>query len=114
MKIAALFVSLCTLATGIASAASSYGVTLHAKTVIAGKELKAGSYRVQVDGNNATIKGEGGTVQTPVTTSQNDTKFDKTTVQYHLAEDKYALDEIRIGGTSTKLVFTGNGPVSGN
>ena len=114
MKFAALFVSLCTLATGIASAASSYNVTLRAHTVVAGKELKQGSYRVHMDGNNATIKGEGGSVQTTVTPTQNETKFTSTNVQYHLIDGKFDLDEIRLGGTSTRLVFTGNRNASGN
>ena len=114
MKFATLFLSLSTLAVGIASAATSYNLTLHTPATVAGKELKPGNYKVQVEGSSATIKGDGGSVQAQVTPTQNASKYSSTTVQYHVANGKNRVEEIRLGGTSTKLIFSGTGEATGN
>ena len=35
-----------------------------------------------------------------------DTKFASTTVRYKNGDGKYRVEEIRFGGTTTKIVFT--------
>ena len=118
MKLATLFVSLGSLLVGIsggiASAATSYNITLHASAVVEGKELKPGDYKVVVDGNNATFRGEKDVIQTRVTQAQNDVKYRDTTVSYQVAGGKYNVEEIHIGGDSTKLVFDAPPSAGGN
>src|ERR1700680_2366999 len=99
MNIVRLSLCLCTLAAGIASAASSYKVTFYSPSLVAGKELKACDYKMQVDGANVKIEGAGGTVETTVKPEQTAKKYDSTTVRYNRADGKNKVDEIRIGGT---------------
>jgi hypothetical protein len=114
MNITKVSLCLCTLAAGIASAASNYKLTLGSPSVIAGKELKPGDYKVEVDGSNVKIEGNGSSVQTAVKTEQNAKKYDATTVRYSKADGKLKVDEIRIGGTTTKLVFDDSSSTASN
>ena len=88
-----------------AGSGSSYNITLSERSIVAGKELKPGDYKVQVVGDKATIKGGSQTVETTVSVQDNDTKFSRTAVRYDNADGKYHLDQIQIGGTKTTIVF---------
>ena len=105
MKFIKLVVCMGTLAMAIASAASRYNVTFHQPAMVNGTELKAGEYKVEVNGNNATISAGKVTVQAPVRVESSDTKYNTTSVRYATGAGNYVLDEIHVGGTKTKLVF---------
>lgn len=94
-----------TLAIGVASAASSYQVTLLEPTTIAGHELKPGDYKVEVTGDKATIKAGKNTVEAAVKIVEGDERYRQTAVRYTNGDGKYHLSEIRLAGTKTKLVF---------
>jgi hypothetical protein len=94
-----------TLALAIASAASSYSVTLFQPSVVGDKELKPGDYRIEVDGDKAIIKSGKQSIEAPVKTETGDKKFPQTTVRYSNADGRYHVAEIRLGGTKTTLVF---------
>ena len=91
-----------------ATAAETYKVSLPEPTIVAGRELKPGDYRVEVDGGRAVIKdGKKTVAESPVKVETANEKFAATKVRYDNGGGKYNLQEIRIGGTSTKLVFAG-------
>lgn len=85
-----------------AGAANRYSVTLFQTSVVNGAELKPGDYKVEVNGDKAIFKQGKKTVEAPVKVQDTDRKFASNTVRY-LPGGK--VEEIRIGGTHTKLVF---------
>ena len=87
------------------SAASTYKVSLHQDATVNGKQVKAGDYKIEVKDNNTAVLKQGKTtVEVPVKTETAQSKFPSTQVQY---TDGNNLQEIRVGGTNTKLVFGG-------
>lgn len=101
-----LMLTLATLAIASASAATTYRVTLFQPTLIGGKELKPGEYKVEVKDNTAVLSKGKETVEAPMRQETAESKFGSTSVRYKNGDGKYRLEEIRIGGTNTKLVFT--------
>jgi hypothetical protein len=105
MKLSKLMLLLGTFALAVASAASTYSVTLAQPSTIGGTELKAGDYKLQVEGQQATLKSGKNTVQAAVKVETGDQKFATTAVVYASADGKNRIAEIRLGGTNTKVVF---------
>ncbi len=106
MKLSTLVVCLGTMAMAIA-AASSFRVTLFEKAAVAGTELKPGDYKVDLNGETARFTlGNKMMVEARVKVETDSNKFDKTSVRYANAGGKYTVQEIRLGGTSTRLVFS--------
>lgn len=93
-----------TVALSVASAAS-YRVTVYQPSYIGGAELKPGEYKIELKENKAVIKAGKETIETPVKVEAGDQKFANTAVRYTNTNGKMKIDEIRIGGTATKLVF---------
>lgn len=93
------------MALAVASAADTYRVTLFQPSVVAGKELKPGEYKVTVKDNKATIGQGKSAVEAPVKVEASENKFGTTSVRYETADGKYRVQEIRLGNTKTKLVF---------
>jgi hypothetical protein len=100
-----ILLSFATLALAAASAASSYRVTLFQPSIVAGQELKPGDYKVTVKDNKATIASGKHSVEASVKTETAENKFSSTTVRYSNGDGKYRVQEIRLGGTNTRLVF---------
>jgi hypothetical protein len=98
-------ISFATFALAVASAASSHRVTLYQNSIINGTELKPGDYKIELKDNKAVISNGRQSVEAPVTAETNDSKFPSTTVRYRNGDGKYHLQEIRLRGTNTKLVF---------
>ena len=94
-----------TLALAVASAASTYHITLFQPSVVAGTELQPGQYKLAVDNNKATIKAGKQSVEANVKIEDADRKFTTTSVRYTNGDGKYHVQEIHIGGTHTKLIF---------
>jgi hypothetical protein len=92
----------------VAGAASHYAVTIGEPTEIGAQSVKPGEYRVEVEGNKATLKGEGTSLETGVRVVEGDAKFPRTSVRYNIAGGKYRLEQIQIGGTKTTLIFGGD------
>lgn len=97
-----------TLAMAVASAASNYNITLFQPSMFGSTELKPGDYRIQLDGDKAVIKAGKNSVEAPVKVEEGDQKFARTSVKYSNGDGKYHVQEIRLGGTKTTLVFTGD------
>ncbi len=85
----------------IASAAT-YRVSLYQNSMVNGQELKAGDYKVEVNHDTAVLKKGKQTIEIPVHQETTASKFASTQIQY---VDNNKLQEIRLGGTNTKLVF---------
>ena len=100
-----LLLSFATMALAVASAASSHKITLFQPSLVNGTELKPGEYKVTVQDNKAIISSGKTSVEANVKTETADSKFSSTTVRYRNGDGKYRLQEIRLGGTTTRLVF---------
>ena len=105
MNLSKLMLSFGTLALAVASAASSYHFSLFQPSILAGKELKPGDYKLQLNGDKAIIKVGKETVEAAVKVENGTQKFSETSVRFGTADGKMTVQEIRLGGTSTKLVF---------
>ena len=104
MKLGKLSLAFATLALGIASAASSYKVTIPADIWAGDTQLKAGDYKVEMQGDKAVFTTGKKTVTIPATLGKSDQPF-ATTV---FVSQKSKLKEIDLGGTQDKIVFAGN------
>jgi hypothetical protein len=91
-----------------AGAASRYTVTIGERAEIGERSVKPGEYSVEIEGNKATLKGAGTSVETGVRVVEGDAKFPRTSVRYTVAEGKYRIEQIQIGGTKTTLIFGGD------
>jgi hypothetical protein len=101
------------LAMGTIAQAATYHITLLKPSVVAGKELKPGDYKIEVDNDKAVISHGKTSVEAKVKTEATDKKYDSTTVRYELDGEKYKVQEIGIGGTKTKLVISDSGSQTG-
>lgn len=111
MRKSILALGLCLLP--VLSAAEAYHVTFYQKTVVAGKELQPGDYKVKVEGNKAVISRGKQVVEAPVRVETTEAKHRGTSVRYQNGDGVYKLDEIRIRNSTTKLVFD-NGTQAGS
>ena len=91
-------------AIGVAAAAS-YHVTLFQPTVVQGQELKPGQYKLDLKDTTLLIINGKTSVETKVQVEKCDEKFSTTTIRFATTDGKYAIQEIRLGGTKTKLVL---------
>jgi hypothetical protein len=94
------------LAIGISAAyaASSYQFTLYKPTTINGTQLKAGPVKLDLQGDKVVIKQGKTSVESNVTVQNGERKFDASSVTYS-ADATDQVQEIRLGGTATKLLF---------
>jgi hypothetical protein len=101
MKLFKLSLGLATLALGIASAASSYKVTIPADIWAGDTQIKAGDYKVTVTGNQAVFTMGKQTVQVAASVENSTSKFSDTMLE----ASGNKLQAIDIGGSTTKIVF---------
>ncbi len=94
-----------TVAITVASAANSYRLTVFEPSMVNGIELKPGDYKIELKDSTAIITRGKQTVTAPVKIETSPSKFSSTTVRYTNGNGKPSVDEIRLGGTKTKLVF---------
>jgi hypothetical protein len=88
------------------AAAKTYTLTFSDTMTVAGTELKAGNYRLSLDADKAVISNGKQSVESPVKVEQSPTKFGETAVRYARTDGKSVLQEVELGGTTTKLVFS--------
>jgi hypothetical protein len=102
MKFTKMTLGLATLALGVASAASSYSLKLYDSVWIGATQLKAGEYKVEMQGDKAVFKIGKTVVEVPATLAKNDRKYSSTSF---VSENSKVL-EIDLGGTSDKILFS--------
>jgi hypothetical protein len=96
------------LVAGLAVAGThAYTVSLTRPNMVGTTELQPGDYKIEVNNQKAVIRKGKVQTESPVKVEESDTKFEHTVVRYTDNSDgKLRIQEIRIGGTHTKLVFT--------
>lgn len=94
-----------TLTLAVASAANRYNVKLYEPAEVGGQMLKPGDYTIEVKDNRAVIKGDRQRVEAEVRVESESKKFSSNSVRYSGEAPNAKIDEIRIGGTTTKFVF---------
>lgn len=100
------------IAVSVASAAT-FKISFVEPSVVKGKELKAGDYQLNVKENSVVIvKNKKDQVEVPAKIEDMHQKFNRTRVLYNEKDGKYSIQEIELGGTTTKLTFD-NGVQSG-
>src|SRR5579862_3290415 len=87
-----------TVALAVVSAASSYDVILTSPTWVGTTQLKAGSYKLELQGSNAVfLSGKKTVAETATTVEKGDRKVNATEVE--TVDSK--IKEIRLGGTNS-------------
>lgn len=100
-----LVLGIATLTLAVASAAEKHNITLFQPSVVNGTTLKPGEYKLEIAGDKVTIKNGKNVVEAPVRVEAGDAKFGSTAVRYSNGNGEYKVQEIRIGGTKTRLIF---------
>jgi hypothetical protein len=97
-----LMIGFAALGIGIASAGSAYKVELAQTTQVGGTELKAGEYKVEVQGDKAIFKsGKDVVAQAPAKVENGKQKYSATAVSTNASK----LESIAVGGTTMKIVL---------
>ncbi len=104
LKKSVFLMSMLLMAVSFASA-KTYTVRLHQPSVVEGKELKPGSYKVDVSDAKVMFTNGKDSVETKATAEENTERYAATSVRYAEENGKMKIREIRLGGTNTKLVF---------
>jgi len=94
-----------TVALGLASAAAPYKVKIEAPLSIGSTELKAGEYKVEMQGGKAVFKSGKTVIEIPATMGKSEQKYRWTSV----VTEGSKLQEIDFGGTTENMQFTSNG-----
>ena len=94
-----------TRALAAASAADRYTVKFFVPAEVGGRLVKPGEYSLELKGDRAVLKGVSGKIETEARIETGDRKFRETTVRYTADEPNARLDQIRIAGTHTTVVF---------
>jgi hypothetical protein len=108
-KAAVTFASLFRLAALATANAKTYSVELSEPAVVAGTELKAGTYYVDVMDSSIVIKGGKTPITVPAKLERVGAKYPATAVRYEVTGGKNQLHEIRLGNTNLKLVLGAGG-----
>jgi hypothetical protein len=101
MKLIQLILGLALLTASVASAASSYKVTLPSDLFAGETQLKAGEYTMTLEGKLAVFKKGKESIQIPAIVEKNDKKYADTTLEISGTK----IQSIDIGGTDMKIMF---------
>ena len=93
------------LGISVAYAASSYHVTLYKATTVNGTQLKAGDVKLELQGDKVVLRQGKTSVESNVTVQNGSQKFFDTSVGYVGDSANNQVQEIRLGGTTTKILF---------
>jgi hypothetical protein len=87
----------------LSAAGLTYKVSLIDDSVIAGKQVKAGDYKVELKDNNTAVLMHGKqSIEVPAKAETVPTKYATTEIEYSSNNN---VQEIHVGGTKTKIVF---------
>jgi hypothetical protein len=97
----------CAIAGLAAASAKTYTIEISHPATVGQTQLRPGEYRVQVEGSKVVFKdNENRTVaETSAKLVTVDKKFQQTSVETNTASGKTMIEDIRLGGTTTKLVL---------
>ncbi len=101
-----LFATLAIAFLGVSLAgAKTFNITLFQPSVVGGTELKPGEYKLELNVEKVRITNGRQSGEAEVKVQSSGRKFTSTTVRYSNGDGKYRIQEIRLGGTTTTLVF---------
>ncbi|MGP8244241.1 MAG: hypothetical protein ACLQVN_06950 [Bryobacteraceae bacterium] len=91
----------------LASAAKVYEIILSSPTKVGNVQLKAGQYRLKINGGNAvfTAVETSKSFTTPVKVENTDQRFEETIVDTSVTDGTAKVKDIQLGGSKTKLSF---------
>jgi phage baseplate assembly protein gpV len=84
---------------------STFRVNISQPSVVKGADLKVGEYTVSMGTEKVTFTAGKIAVDAPVKIETAPEKFKVTAVRYVTENGKNILSEIRVGGTTTRLLF---------
>jgi hypothetical protein len=87
------------------ASAETYHVNLVHSSVVQGTELKAGDHKMDFKEGQLLIRNGKQTLDVPVSVEKAGQTFRTSMVVYRQDRGTYAIEEIQLGGTKTKLVF---------
>lgn len=102
--IKSLIFSFAVLALSVASAAS-YKISFVEPSIVKGQQLKAGDYNLEVKDSSVVIVRGKIQIEVPAKVENAPKKFGRTRVLYNENKGKFTIQEIELGGTTTKLSF---------
>jgi len=88
------------------AAGKSYSIDLFQPALLGNTTLAPGHYTVQVADQKAVIRNGKIHGEAPVKVENMDKKYNTTSVLFANADGKMHIQEIHVGGTTTKIVFT--------
>ncbi len=98
------------LAIGVAGLATagtkSYSFDLYGPALLGATALAPGEYRVDIVDQKAVIRNGKTHCEAPVKVEGGDTKYGRTSVVFQNGDGKMHIQEVHIGGTKTRLVFS--------
>lgn len=100
-----LAVLVCLAAAMAFAGTKSYTVTLSETAMVGGTELKPGDYKMEVQDQKLLIKRGKMSAEVPVKVEESAAKYGSTSISLASDNGKEKVEEIRLGGTHTKLVL---------
>jgi hypothetical protein len=85
--------------------AKTYTITLSSPAAIGNSQLKSGEYKLELKGDSVLVKDGKMVNEFPVHVENEVRKFDSTSVTTSSQGGSNRIEEIRLGGTTVKLVF---------
>jgi hypothetical protein len=101
MKLTRFTLSFAILLANVASAASSYKVTLTSNLTAGDVQMKAGDYTLTLEGRQAVLTKGKEIVRLPAVVEKNDKKFPETSLEL----DGSKIKAIDIGGTDMRIIL---------
>jgi hypothetical protein len=101
-----MFLTSFLLAALAVASAKTYNVNFDRPVTVAGTELNAGNYRLDLAGDKVVITNGKQSVESAVKVEEAGSRFHTTSVRMSGAAGKTLVQEIHLGGTKTKLVFS--------
>jgi hypothetical protein len=115
MKFTKITLAIGTFALAVASAASNtYHITLDDAAWVGSTQLKAGDYKIEIQGDKAVIKsGKKDVAEVQVKVETADHKAESNQIFMRTENNKQEIQEIRIGGSTTRIVLQNPGQPTG-
>ena len=88
------------------ASAKSYSISLYQPAFLGATELAPGDYKVEVADQKAIVRNGKIHGEVPVKVENGETKYSATTVRFSNGDGKMHIQEIHVGGTKMKLVFS--------
>ena len=102
-----IMLAVATFALTAFAASNTFHVTFDEAAWINGTQVKAGDYKLQVEGDKAVLKSGKTVIEAPAKLETAEHKFDTTGV---VMDSKGKVQEIQIGGTKDRIVFAPASP----